>query len=85
MSSPWPLSIGRFAFMTFNVMTTDNDCNSIPSASMLEAELLDIIRICIYIYTTKVEIYPKRAFEPQLDVQLAVTELHALGLVLPIV
>ena len=30
--------------MSFNVMTTDNDCNSMPSASMLEAGLRDVIR-----------------------------------------
>ena len=30
--------------MSFNVMTADNDCNSIPSVSMLEFGLRDIIR-----------------------------------------
>ena len=30
--------------MSFNVMTPDNDCNSIPPVSMLEAGLRDRIR-----------------------------------------
>ena len=41
-SGHWVLS--GLHVMSFNVMTTDNDCNSIPSAIMLEAGLRDVIR-----------------------------------------
>ena len=60
--TPADLSISRLACLSFNVITSDNDCNSLPSVGMLGASKMFIARLQLLLQSWNEGLSPRSPY-----------------------